>query len=90
MNNENKKSDKTHHKKKVAIVIGDSIANNINERRLTKSNKVLVKKISGATSEKILEEMDETITEKLDPIIIHARGNYLTNIINLLNSAKNS
>ena len=50
LNNENKKSDKTHHKKKVAIVIGDSIANNINERGLTKSNKVLVKKFPGATS----------------------------------------
>ena len=69
MNNENKKSDKTNHEKKKAIVIGDSMVNNINERGLSKSNKVLVKSFPGATSEKILQEMYEIIKEKLDSII---------------------
>ena len=49
--------------------------NNINERGLSKSNMVLVKNLPGATSEKILEEMD-------------VGPNDLTNNINLLNSAK--
>ena len=59
LNKENKKSDKTQHKKKKAIVIGDSMVNNINKRGLSKSNKVLVKDFPGSTSEKILEDMDE-------------------------------
>ena len=88
LNNENKNSDKTHHKKKKAIVIGDSTVNNINERGLLKSNKVLVKNFQGVTSEKILEKMDEIIKEKTDSIIIHAGTNDLSNNINLLNSAK--
>ena len=50
--------------------------------------KVLVKIFPGATSEKILEEMDEIIKEKPDSIIIHAGTNDLINNINLLNSAK--
>ena len=82
------KSHKTHHKKKKAIVIGDSMVNNINERGLSKSNKVLIKNFPGTTSEKILDEMDEIIKEKPDSIIIHARTNDLSNKINLLNSAQ--
>ena len=89
LNNENKNSDKTHHKKKKAIVIGNSMmVNNINERGLSKSNKVLVKKFPGTTSEKILEEMNEIIKEKPDSIIIHVETNDLSKNINLLNSAK--
>ena len=68
MNNENKKPDKTHHKKKKAIVIGDSMVNNINECGLSKLNEVLVKICPGATSEKILKEMDKIIKEKPDSI----------------------
>ena len=49
--------------------------NNINERGQPKSITVLVKKFSGAASEKILEEMDEVIKEKPDSIIIHAGTN---------------
>ena len=86
LNNENKKQDKTHHKKTKAIVIGDFIVNNINEHGLSESNKVSVKKFRRATSEKILEEMDKTSKEKPDSIIIHAGTNDLTNMINLPNS----
>ena len=56
-----KKLDKTHPKKKKSIVIEDSMVSNINEHGLSKSNKFLVKHISGATCEKILKEMDEII-----------------------------
>ena len=73
MNNEDKKSDKTHHKKKKAIVIGDSMVKNTNKHGLSKSNKVLVKSFPGATSEKMLEEMDEIIKEK--PFYYHSRRN---------------
>ena len=51
------------------------MVNNINERGLSKSNTVLVKKFSGAANEKILEEMDEIIKEKPDYIMIHAGTN---------------
>ena len=68
MNNENKKPDKIHHKKKKAIVVGDSMVNNINERGLSKLNEILVKICPGGTSEKILKEMDEIIKEKPDSI----------------------
>ena len=88
LNNENKKLDKTNHKNKKAIVIGDYMVNNINERELTKSKKVLVRSFPGAMSEKILEEMDEIIKEKPDSIISHTGVKDLTNNINLLNSAK--
>ena len=73
MNNEDKKSDKTHLKKKKAIVIGDSMVKNTNKHGLSKSNKVLVKNFLGATSEKIPEEMDEIIKEK--PFYYHSRRN---------------
>ena len=88
LNNENKKLDKTNHKNKKAIVIGNYMVNNINERELTKSKKVLVRSFPGAMSEKILEEMDEIIKEKPDFIISHTGVKDLTNNINLLNSAK--
>ena len=42
---------------------------------MLKSNTVLAKKFSGAASEKVLEEMDEIIKEKIDSIIIHAGTN---------------
>ena len=48
------------------------MVNNINERGLSKSNTVLVKKFPGATSSKILEEMDGFIKGKPDSIIIQA------------------
>ena len=47
--------------------------NNING--LSKSNAVLVKNFPGATSEKILEEMDGIIKQKPDSIIVHAGTN---------------
>ena len=42
---------------------------------MSKSDTVLVKHIPGTKSEKILEEMDEIIKEKPEPIIIHAGTN---------------
>ena len=51
------------------------MVNNINERGLSKSNTVLVKTFPGATSKKVLEEMDEIIKEKPDSLIIHAGTN---------------
>ena len=51
------------------------MVNNINEFGLSKSNTVLVKIFPGATSEKLLEEMDKIIKEKPDSIIIHSGTN---------------
>ena len=45
---------------------------NFNQLGFSRSNTVSVKNFPGATSEKILEEMNEIIEEKPDSIIIHA------------------
>ena len=86
MNNENKKSDKTNIRRKKRLLLETPLSA-INERGLSKSNKAFVKNVLGATSEKILEEMNEIIKEKPDSTIIHAGTNDLTNNINLLNRA---
>ena len=51
------------------------MVDNINGSGLSKSNKVFGKNFPGATSEKILEEMDEFIKEKPDSIVIYAGTN---------------
>ena len=54
------------------IIIGDSILNNINSRELSSSNKVPVSNFPGATSEYILDEIDDTLKAHPDSLIVHA------------------
>ena len=54
-NNYNKKE------KSNVIIIGDSMLNNINSCGLSKSNKVSVSNFPGATSEDILDEIEDTL-----------------------------
>ena len=59
--------------------------NGINEQRLSHKHRVKVFNKPGATSERILEEIDDVKPEHL---VIHVGTNDLTNGINLLNNAK--
>ena len=81
-NNYNKKE------KSNVIIIGDSMLNNINSCGLSKSNKVSVSNFPGATSEDILDEIEDTLKTHPDTLIVHARTNDLTKNINTLRSVK--
>ena len=80
-------SHQDNRKKKVTIT-GDSMLNGINERGLSKHQKVKVKNFSGGTGETIVENLDNLIDDKPDCLIIHAGTNDITKGINTLNCAK--
>ena len=60
--------------------------NNINSCGLSKSNKVSVSNFPGATSEDILDEVEDTLKTHPDTLIVHAGTNDLTKNINTLRS----
>ena len=80
-------SHQDNRKKKVTIT-GDSMLNGINERGLSKHQKVKVKNFSGGTGETIIENLDDLVADKPDCLIVHAGTNDITNGINSLNCAK--
>ena len=61
---------------------------NINSRELSKSKKVSVSNLPGATSEDILDKIENTLTTHPDTMIVHAETNDLTKNINTLRSFK--
>ena len=61
---------------------------NINSRELSKSKKVSVSNLPGATSEDILDKIENTLTTHPDTLIVHAETNDLTKNINTLRSFK--
>ena len=61
---------------------------NINIRELSKSKKVSVSNLPGATSEDILDKIENTLTTHPDTLIVHAETNNLTKNINTLRSFK--
>ena len=62
--------------------------NNINSRGLSKSNKVAVSNFPGATSEDILDEIEDTLKTQPDSLIVHTGTNDLTKNINTPRSVK--
>ena len=62
--------------------------NNINNRGLSTSKKVCVSNFPGATSEDILDEVEDTLKTHPDTLIVHAGTNDLTKNINTLRSVK--
>ena len=82
-NNYNKKE-----KYKNAVIIGDSMLNNINSRGLSKSKKVSVSNFPGGTSKDILDEVEDTLKTQPDTLIVHAGTNDLTKNINTLRPVK--
>ena len=83
-------NEKRSKKRENAIIIGDSMLNNINSGGLSKSKKVTVINHPGATSDVIEEELEATVKEnsKINTLIVHAGTNDLTNNINTLISLK--
>ena len=67
--------------------MGDSLLNGINEKGLSHKHRVKVVNKPGATSEKILDEIDDLIKSKPEHLVIHVGTNDLTNGINLTNNA---
>ena len=49
---------------KEVIIIGDSMLNNINSRRLSKSKMVEILNFSGATSNGIVGKIDDVLNQK--------------------------
>ena len=54
------------------IVVGYLILNNINEKGLSNNYLVQVKSFTGASTEKINEEIEILLESKLDKVIVHA------------------
>ena len=80
-------SDKSAKKPRV-IITGDSLLNSINEKGLSKVNRVRIKNFLGGTTETILEEVEELVKNKPDTFIVHAGTNDLTKGKNVLNNVK--
>ena len=87
-NASNEKSSNDGRSKEV-IVVGDSMLNNLNSCRLSKSKKFEVINFPGSTSTDIVENIDK-IPENQQPksLIVHLGTNDFTKNINLLNSVK--
>ena len=62
--------------------------NNINNRGLWKSKKLCVSNFPDATSEDILDQVEDTLKTLPDTLIVHAGTNDLTKNINTLRSVK--
>ena len=62
--------------------------NGINEKGFSRKHTVKAVNKPGATSERILDEIDDVIKSKPEHLVIHVGTNDLTNGINLLNNAK--
>ena len=69
-------------------ILGKSLLNGINEKGLSHKHRVKVFNKPGATSERILEEIDDIIKSKPEHLVIHVGTNDLINGVNLLNNAK--
>ena len=81
-------NDYNKKEKSNVIIIDDSMLNNINSRGLSKCNKVPVSNFPGATSEDILNEIEDTLKTHPDTLIVHTGTNDLTKNINTLRSVK--
>ena len=75
-------------KSKNIVINGDSTLNNINGEGISKSNKVKVLNIPGATSGDIVDKIDDVLEGKPESLIAHVGMNDLTNYVNLLSNVK--
>ena len=65
-------------KSKNIVINGDSTLNNINGEGISKSNKVKVLNIPGATSGGIVDKIDDVLEGKPESLIAHVGMNDLT------------
>ena len=75
-------------KSKNVVAFRNSMLNNINRSGLSKSKKVDVLNIPGATSGDAVDKIDDVLEGKPELLIVCVGTNDLTNNINLLNNAK--
>ena len=61
-----------NNSKRKVVVTGDSMLNGINERRLSKHQKVKIQIFPGGTAETILDKAETSVAEKSDCIIMQA------------------
>lgn len=66
------KSFDNKRKSEKVKVLGDSMPNNIDGCGLSKSKKVAIKKHPGATSENMITDIEKSLNEKPDYLIVHA------------------
>ena len=81
-------NDYNKKEKSNVIIIDDSMLNNINSPGLSKCNKVSVSNFPGATSEDILNEIEDTLKTHPNTLIVHAGTNDLTKNISTMRSVK--
>ena len=86
-NIKNSNNEEKQEKKKI-VVTGDSMLNGVNEKGLSKSRNVKVKNYPGATSEDILDKVDDLLKVKPYCLLVHVGTNDVMNNKNLLNSVK--
>ena len=83
----NQQSSNSQIKQKI-LVAGDSMLNNIHERRLSKQHTVKVKNFPGVTTARILKKMENLLKSKPDVLILRASANNLPKNINPLNNLR--
>ena len=74
--------------RKNVFVVGDSMLNDISERRITTQHSVKVRNFPGATTERKNEEIDDILQSKPSLIIIHTGTNDLATKTNPLNNLR--
>ena len=82
---------KANKRKKIRVeILGDSMLNGIQEKRLNKSADINIKirKYSGASSTDILDHIKPSLRKEPDQIVIQAGENDLTNDHSYLNNVK--
>ena len=80
-------SNNSQIKRKI-LVAGDSILNNIHEKRVSKQHTVKVKHFPDATKETIFEKMVDLLESQPDVLILHAGTNHLPKNLNSLNNLR--
>ena len=81
------KNEKSAKKPRVILTV-DNLLNNINEKGLSKDNRIKIKNFPGGNPKTILEEIEEPVSKKQDTLIVHAGTNDLTKVKQVLKNAK--
>ena len=81
------KNEKSAKKPRVILTV-DNLLNNINEKGLSKDNRIKIKNFPGGNPKTILEEIEEPVSKKQDTLIVHAGTNDLTKVKQMLKNAK--
>ena len=94
-NNDGKNLKVNYKKKKIVLIVGESMVNDIEESKLLETSHIRVQPIPGAKTEDIKQNLDALLHEDLEADVIHAATNKsikdtLQNILDKLIKSKNS